>query len=130
MFKFKSVLNYVYLKFFERFSMRYFEIQSPALDATRLMFKELESDKRTSKIDLGIGIYRDEKGEAPVFKAVKKAETLLLQTEVSKSYKTPAGNSEYCKNILKMVKELVGETYIHVAYLGLLDFSSHHIQFF
>ena len=67
--------------------MRYFDIQSPALDATRLMFKELESDKRTSKIDLGIGIYRDERGEAPVFKAVKKAETLLLQTEVSKSYK-------------------------------------------
>ena len=94
LFKFKSVLNYVYLKFFERFSMRYFDIQSPALDATRLMFKELDSDKRTSKIDLGIGIYRDEKGEAPVFKAVKKAETLLLQTEVSKSYKTPAGNSE------------------------------------
>ena len=69
--------------------MRYFDIQTPALDATRLMFKELESDKRASKIDLGIGIYRDEKGEAPVFKAVKKAETLLLQTEVSKSYKTP-----------------------------------------
>ena len=65
--------------------MRYFDIQTPLLDATRLMFKELESDKRASKIDLGIGIYRDEKGEAPVFKAVKKAETLLLQTEVSKS---------------------------------------------
>ena len=91
--------------------MRYFDIQTPALDATRLMFKELESDKRTSKIDLGIGIYRDEKGEAPVFKAVKKAETLLLQTEVSKSYKTPAGNSEYCKNILKLVlgKDILNE---------------------
>ena len=48
----------MYLKFlFERFSMRYFDIQLPSLDATRLMFKELESDKRTSKIDLGIGIY-------------------------------------------------------------------------
>ena len=91
--------------------MRYFDIQTPALDATRLMFKELESDKRTSKIDLGIGIYRDEKGEAPVFKAVKKAETSLLQNEVSKSYKTPAGNSEYCKNILKLVlgKDILNE---------------------
>ncbi len=91
--------------------MRYFDIQTPAVDSTRLMFKELESDKRTSKIDLGIGIYRDEKGEAPVFKAVKKAETKLLQTEVSKSYKTPAGNTEYCKNILELVlgKEIVNE---------------------
>ena len=75
------------------------------------MFKELENDKRTSKIDLGIGIYRDKKGEAPVFSAVKKAETLLLQTEVSKSYKTPSGNSEYCKNILKLVlgKDILNE---------------------
>ena len=60
---------------------------------------------------MGIGIYRDEKGEAPVLKAVKKAETLLLQTEVSKSYKTPAGNSEYCKNILNLVlgKDILNE---------------------
>ena len=30
--------------------MRYFDIQTPALDATRLMFKELESDKRALKL--------------------------------------------------------------------------------
>ncbi len=91
--------------------MRYFDIQKPTLDSTRLMFKELESDNRTSKIDLGIGIYRDEKGEAPVFKAVKKAEAILLETEVSKSYKTPAGNYEYCNNILELVlgKDIINE---------------------
>ena len=91
--------------------MRYFDIQKPALDLTRLMFRELESDKRSTKIDLGIGIYRDEKGEAPVFRAVKKAETILLKTEVSKSYKTPAGNDQYCKNILQLVlgKDIVNE---------------------
>ena len=91
--------------------MRYFDIQKPALDSTRLMFRELESDNRTSKIDLGIGIYRDEKGKAPVFRAVKKAETILLKTEVSKSYKTPAGNDAYCENILQLVlgKDIVNE---------------------
>ncbi len=91
--------------------MRHFDIQKPALDSTRLMFKELESDKRSTKIDLGIGIYRDEKGEAPVFKAVKKAETILLKNEISKSYKTPAGNSEYCENILALVlgKDIINE---------------------
>ena len=91
--------------------MRYFDIQKPTLDSTRLMFKELESDNRTSKIDLGIGIYRDEKGEAPVFKAVKKAEAILLQREVSKSYKTPAGNYKYCNNILELVlgKDIINE---------------------
>ena len=61
--------------------MRYFNIPDPLLDSTRQMFKDLENDGRDTKIDLGIGIYRDEKGEAPVFKAVKKAESILYQNE-------------------------------------------------
>ena len=83
--------------------MMHFNIPDPIIDSTRQMFKELENDLRPSKIDLGIGIYRDEKGEAPVFKAVKKAEKILLQKEISKSYKSPSGNIEYCKNILELV---------------------------
>ena len=91
--------------------MRHFNIPDPSLDSTRQMFKDLENDARDTKIDLGIGIYRDEKGEAPVFKAVKKAESILYQNEKSKSYKTPAGNSEYCKNILDLVlgKDILSE---------------------
>jgi len=91
--------------------MRHFNIPDPLLDSTRQMFKDLENDVRDTKIDLGIGIYRDEKGEAPVFKAVKKAEGILYQNEKSKSYKTPVGNSEYCKNILDLVlgKDILSE---------------------
>ena len=61
--------------------MRYFNIPDPSLDSTRQMFRDLENDIRDTKIDLGIGIYRDEKGQAPVFKAVKKAESILYQNE-------------------------------------------------
>ena len=83
--------------------MRFFDIPDIILDSTRQMFRELENDPRDSKIDLGIGIYRDENGLAPVFKAVKKAEQKLFESELSKSYKTPSGNSQYCKNILDLV---------------------------
>ena len=83
--------------------MRHFDILNPTLDSTRQMFSELENDLRSSKIDLGIGIYRDERGEAPVFKAVKKAEKILYQNENSKSYKSPSGNKKYCENILQLV---------------------------
>ena len=83
--------------------MRFFDIPDIILDSTRQMFRELENDPRDSKIDLGIGIYRDENGLAPVFKAVKKAEKILFETELTKSYKTPSGNSQYCKNILDLV---------------------------
>ena len=65
--------------------MRFFDIPKPSLDSTRQMFIELESDERASKIDLGIGIYRDENGLAPVFKSIKTAEKLLFEIETSKS---------------------------------------------
>jgi aspartate aminotransferase len=83
--------------------MRIFDIPNPKLDNTRKMFRDLESDLRHTKIDLGIGIYRDENGNAPVFRAIKKAEKILYQTEISKSYKTPSGNLSYCNNILDLV---------------------------
>ena len=83
--------------------MRFFDISEPLLDSTRQMFKDLENDTRDNKIDLGIGIYRDEYGLAPVFKAVKSAEKFLFNNETSKSYKTPAGNHQYCKKILDLV---------------------------
>ena len=91
--------------------MMYFDIADPIIDSTRQMFKELENDLRPSKIDLGIGIYRDEKGEAPVFKAVKKAEEILIKKEFSKSYKSPSGNKKYCENILELVlgKKILGD---------------------
>ena len=91
--------------------MRFFDISEPLLDSTRQMFKDLENDTRDNKIDLGIGVYRDEYGLAPVFKAIKSAEKILLNNEKSKSYKTPAGNHEYCKKILDLVlgKQILGE---------------------
>ena len=91
--------------------MMYFDIADPIIDSTRQMFKELENDLRPSKIDLGIGIYRNEKGEAPVFKAVKKAEEILIKKEISKSYKSPSGNKKYCENILELVlgKKILGD---------------------
>lgn len=44
------------------------------------------ADERTTKINLGIGVYKDETGNTPVLTSVKKAEQLLLETETSKNY--------------------------------------------
>jgi aspartate aminotransferase len=48
-------------------------------------------DTNPSKIDLGVGVYKDESGHTPVLQAVKEAETRLLQSEETKSYIGPAG---------------------------------------
>ncbi|MFT5483955.1 MAG: aspartate aminotransferase [Halieaceae bacterium] len=48
-------------------------------------------DKNPHKVDLGVGIYKDESGVSPVMDAVKKAEAIILRTEKSKAYLPPVG---------------------------------------
>ena len=45
-----------------------------------------KADTHPDKINLGVGVYQDTNGRTPVLAAVKQAETLLLETETSKSY--------------------------------------------
>ncbi|QDF75304.1 MULTISPECIES: amino acid aminotransferase [Shewanella] len=45
-----------------------------------------KADPRADKVNLGVGIYKDESGQTPILKSVKLAEQKLLETETSKSY--------------------------------------------
>lgn len=49
------------------------------------------ADTNPDKVDLTVGIYMDEDGVCPVFKAVQMAQAALEQEEVSKAYLPPAG---------------------------------------
>ncbi|MBJ7220568.1 MULTISPECIES: amino acid aminotransferase [unclassified Brenneria] len=44
------------------------------------------ADDRPHKINLGIGVYKDETGKTPVLTSVKKAEQFLLENETTKNY--------------------------------------------
>ncbi|AIN47327.1 amino acid aminotransferase [Candidatus Palibaumannia cicadellinicola] len=50
------------------------------------MLEIFRADYRPYKINLGIGVYKDETGNTPVLASVKKAEALLLDEETSKNY--------------------------------------------
>lgn len=60
-------------------------------------------DPRPEKIDLGVGVYRDERGATPVFKAVKAAETLLVHEQTTKSYLGPEGDLGFLARIASIV---------------------------
>ena len=45
-----------------------------------------KADTRSHKVNLGVGIYKDEAGQTPVLSSVKKAEAILLETEKTKNY--------------------------------------------
>lgn len=61
------------------------------------------ADPRPDKIDLGVGVYRDAKGDTPVMEAVKQAEGHLLQNQVSKAYVGPAGDMGFVDALAALV---------------------------
>ena len=65
--------------------------------------EEFKNDGRTDKINLGVGIYKNEQGETPVLNTVKKAEAVLLKNEKTKSYLTIEGTAEYGLAVQKLL---------------------------
>lgn len=49
------------------------------------------ADTNPRKIDLGVGVYKDELGETPILESIVRAERELLQRQTSKSYLGPPG---------------------------------------
>ena len=56
-----------------------------------------KADTNPDKVDLGVGVYKDEAGNCPIMKAVKAAENMLWKTEDSKSYIAQAGPELYIR---------------------------------
>ena len=69
------------------------KLQAP--DALLALIGLYAADPRADKIDLGVGVYRDESGATPVFRAVKAAEARLVETQSSKSYLGPEGDARF-----------------------------------
>ncbi|MEI8671083.1 aspartate/tyrosine/aromatic aminotransferase [Vibrio sp. SA48] len=65
--------------------------------------EEFKKDPRTEKINLGVGIYKNEAGETPILATVKKAEAALLESEKTKSYLTIEGTAEYGLAVQKLL---------------------------
>lgn len=59
-------------------------------------------DTSPLKVDLGVGVYRDEAGNTPVPSAVRAAETAVLAAQTTKTYVGPAGNPEFNAQIARL----------------------------
>ena len=53
------------------------------------------NDVSLKKIDLGVGVYRDESGATPIMKSVIEAQKIRHETEQTKSYIGPPGTPEF-----------------------------------
>jgi len=69
-----------------------FEKFTPAkADPILGLSKLFNADPRSDKIDLGVGVYKDDSGNTPIMRAVKKAEARLHNEQTSKVYTSLPG---------------------------------------
>ena len=69
-------------------------------DAILKLIAEYRDDPRAEKIDLGVGVFRNEQGATPVLQTVKKAEQNIVDNQDSKAY-LGSGGDPACNQALQ-----------------------------
>ncbi len=70
-------------------------IEAAPADPILGISEAFKKDPRADKINLSVGVYKNENGETEILKCVKKAEKILLDSENTKSYLPISGLPEY-----------------------------------
>lgn len=71
------------------------DIAPRAPDPLLKVMKAFRDDPRSDKIDLGVGVYRDESGNTPIMVAVKEAEARLHAAQSTKTYVGQQGDVDF-----------------------------------
>ena len=60
-------------------------------------------DDNPRKVDLGVGVYKDEAGHTPIMASVLRADAVHRATETSKTYVGPTGDAEFNREIQALI---------------------------
>jgi aromatic-amino-acid transaminase len=70
----------------------------PLVDDSLLKLIALcNADPRPDKIDVGVGVFRDDAGNTPILKMIKEAEQRLVDTQETKAYLGSAGDKKFAE---------------------------------
>ena len=72
-------------------------------DAILGLTEAFQNDPNPNKINLSVGVYKDEAGRTPVPAAVRQAERRLLDVETTKSYKPITGTPDYAAAVQRLM---------------------------
>jgi aspartate aminotransferase len=61
------------------------------------------ADTDPRKVDLGVGVYRDDQGDTPILSSVRRAEQVVLSRQATKSYVAAGGNAGYNQAMARLV---------------------------
>jgi aspartate aminotransferase/aromatic-amino-acid transaminase len=78
-------------------------IKAAPADSILGLTEAFKNDLSEHKVNLGVGVYKDEEGRTPVLKCVKIAEKILLEQEGTKSYLPISGDPVYAAEVQKLL---------------------------
>ena len=67
------------------------------------IMQSFREDKRANKIDLSVGVYKNEKGGTPMIAAVREAEARLYKSQDTKTYLSTVGDAGFNAAITNLV---------------------------
>ena len=77
-------------------------LPEPKPDAIIALIQAFADDPREDKVDLGVGVYKDDAGKTPVMRSVKEAERRLLARQDTKSYTKLTGNPDFVAGMQRL----------------------------
>jgi len=79
------------------------QLPTPQTDSILSLSTLYRADNRQDKVDLGIGVYRNNQGQTPIMQAVKTAQMQLAEEQQTKVYVGLAGCEEFNQCMVDLV---------------------------
>ena len=78
-------------------------IKAAPEDSILGLTEAFKKESNPRKVNLGVGVYKDDSGNTPILQCVKKAEEMLLQKEKTKSYLPISGDPSYAAGVRRLL---------------------------
>ncbi len=78
-------------------------LKAQPADKILALVQAYREDPRDTKIDLGVGVYKNADGVTPVMRAVKAAEKIVWEEQESKAYVSLTGDPAYSDAMIKLI---------------------------
>ncbi len=78
-------------------------VKAAPADSILGLTEAFRNDPNGQKVNLGVGVYKDEAGKTPILNCVKAAEKILLEKEGTKSYLPISGDPVYAQEVQKLL---------------------------
>jgi len=79
------------------------QLKAQPADKILALMQAYKDDPRESKIDLGVGVYKNPEGVTPIMRAIKTAERQLWEQETTKAYTGLAGDPAFADAMIALV---------------------------